>query len=104
MSTTYGDIFTAYAVSCYGSEGMPIELSEPFQGVLEDFDGTYVYIRTDKYYCLRVDINELKNVDVLSKSIFNDIIRAQCTCVNFKLNCEYRGRNNVLFPVTTPDN
>jgi len=41
---------------------MPIELSEPFQGVLEDFDGTYVYIRTDKYYCLKVDINELKNV------------------------------------------
>ena len=62
MSATHGDIFTAYAVSCYGREGMPIELSEPFQGVLEDFDGTYVYIRTDKYYCLRVDINELKNV------------------------------------------
>ena len=62
MSTAYGDIFTAYATLCYGTEGMPIELSEPFRGVLEDFDGTYVYMRTDKYYCLKVDINELKNV------------------------------------------
>ena len=62
MSSSYGDIFTAYAVSCFGVDAMPIELSEPFQGVLEDFDGYYLYVRTDKYYCLKIDINELKNV------------------------------------------
>lgn len=62
MSTLYGDIFTTYAIPCYQPDGMPVELSEPFQGILEDFDGNYVYIRTDKYYCLKVDINELKNV------------------------------------------
>lgn len=62
LSTIYGDMFTAIAVICFGLEETSIELSEPFQGVLENFDGTFVYISSEKHHCLKIDVNELKDV------------------------------------------
>ncbi len=62
MSTIFGDIFTTYASNCFGLNEAPIELSQPFQATLEDFDGSFLYLRTDRFYCIKVDINEIRDI------------------------------------------
>lgn len=62
MSTLFGDMFTTYASSCSGLNSAPIELSQPFQAIMEDFDGSYLYLRTDQFYCIKVDINEIRDL------------------------------------------
>ncbi len=50
MSLEFGDLFTTYAEKCYVHDSEPIELSQPFKAIFEDFDGTFLYIRTDDQF------------------------------------------------------
>ncbi len=62
MSTIYGDLFTTYASSCYGFNEAPVELSQPFQATLENFYGSYLYLRTNQFYCVKVGINKIRDI------------------------------------------
>ncbi len=62
LSTKYGDDITAMAINCTTYSTSLIELSEPFRARLEDFDGQVLRIRNDHYYCLKIDVGDLKDI------------------------------------------
>ena len=62
LSTRYGDILTAYGERCETFDRSPISLDEPFQAEFLNFDGTMITVRTEKYQCLRMNINDLEDI------------------------------------------
>ena len=69
LSCKYGDDVTAVAINCTTYSTSLIELSEPFKAFIEDFDGQFLKIRTDHYYCLKVDLGDLKDIFPCSNEI-----------------------------------
>ena len=62
LSTRYGDILTAVAERCETFDLSPVSLDEPFQAEFLNFDGTMITVRTEKYQCLRININDLEDI------------------------------------------
>ena len=62
LSTRYGDILTAVAERCETFDLSPVSLDEPFQAEFLNFDSTMITVRTEKYQCLRMNINDLEDI------------------------------------------
>ena len=62
LSTRYGDILTAVAERCDTFDLSPVSLDEPFQAEFLNFDSTMITVRTEKYQCLRMNINDLEDI------------------------------------------
>lgn len=62
LSSKYGDDITAMAMNCVSYSSSLIELAEPFRAHIEDYDGHFLRLRSDHYYCLRIDIGDLKDL------------------------------------------
>ncbi len=62
MSAKHGDENTALALNCTSNSSSLIEMSEPFQAYIEDYDGQYLRLRSDRYYCLKMDVRGLKDL------------------------------------------
>lgn len=60
-----GDKFTSIGVPCTNPARAAVELNKPFLAHLENFDGEVVWLRTQSYYCLKVGIEDIKDVNVL---------------------------------------
>lgn len=61
LSAEYGDDVTALGINCTFCGESYVELNEPFQGFLEDFDGEVLRIRTEHYYNLKVSVADVKS-------------------------------------------
>ncbi len=61
LSAAYGDDITALGINSTFSGDAYVELNEPFNGFLEEFDGETVRMRTDQYYNLKVSVADIKN-------------------------------------------
>lgn len=66
LSVDYGDDITAIGVPGSFSNESPVELKDPFEAYLEDFDGEVLRLRTPIHYCLKVSIADIKDIMVLS--------------------------------------
>ena len=66
LSVDYGDDITAIGVPGSFSNENPVELKDPFEAYLEDFDGEVLRLRTPIHYCLKVSIADIKDIMVLS--------------------------------------
>lgn len=62
LSLLYGDEITAVGITCTGSDRELHELSEPFEAVLQDFDGETLTLMTKVHGCIQVSIGDLKDV------------------------------------------
>ena len=62
LSAKYGDDITAMAINCTTYSTSFIELCDPFHANIEDYDGQFIKVRTNHYYCLKIDIADLKNL------------------------------------------
>lgn len=62
FSVKHGDKITAMAMNCNSYTTSLMEVSEPFQAYIEDYDGHFLKLRSDHYYCLKIDINEIKDL------------------------------------------
>ena len=68
QSKRYGDESTAIGVPCSSMESNPVELFEPFEAFLEEFDGEIIRLRTATFYCLKVSIADLMDAIPLKES------------------------------------
>ncbi len=66
QSMKYGDESTAIGVPCSTYESNPVELFDPFEAFLEDFDGEVLKLRTNSLYCLKVALIDLADISDLS--------------------------------------
>ncbi len=62
LSARYGDDVTAMAINCLSFSTSLIELPEPFQAYIEEYDGQFIKVRNSNYYCLKIDIGDLKDL------------------------------------------
>ncbi len=62
LSINYGDEITAIGTNCTFCGESFVELSEPFEGYLEDYDGETIRMRTDRYYNLKFSVADVKSV------------------------------------------
>lgn len=62
LSSKYGDDITAMAINCVSYSTSLIEINEPFRAHIEDYDGQFLRVRSDNYYCLKIDIGDLKDI------------------------------------------
>ena len=62
MNVKHGDEKTALALNCTSNSSTLIEMPEPFQAYIEDYDGQYLRLRSDRYYCLKMDVRWLKDL------------------------------------------
>ena len=69
LSADYGDSITAIGVPGSLSPENPVELKDPFEAFLEDFDGEVLRLRTPNHYCLKVSIADIKDITLLSTTI-----------------------------------
>ena len=69
LSVDYGDDITAIGVPGSFSLENPVELKDPFEAFLEDFDGEVLKLRTPIHYCLKVSIADIKDIMVLSTTV-----------------------------------
>lgn len=60
--------YNAFGIPCGSGERKVVELAEPFYAYLENFDGEVVWIRTVEYFCLKISVEDLKEVSVLVNS------------------------------------
>ena len=60
-----GDPFTSMGIPCTNPARSSVELGKSFLAHLENFDGEVLWIRTQSYYCLKLGIGEVKDVNVL---------------------------------------
>ncbi len=72
MSVSYGDHINAMGMPCGDGVRSGIELTEPFQAKLENFDGENLWLRTRSYYCLKVSISDLKDVMELTSETWKE--------------------------------
>ena len=63
----WGDNLTLIGYPCAEESEAPFEIREPFEAVFEDFDGGRLKLRTPRYYCFTVSIEEVKNIQILNK-------------------------------------
>ena len=73
LSITHGDEITAIGINSTFSGESFVELNEPFQGNLEDFDGETVRMRTDQYYNLKFSVADVKSIMELPSASENPL-------------------------------
>ena len=61
LSVNYGDDITAIGTCCSFLGERLVELHEPFQGFLEEFDGETIRIRNEQFGNLKVSVADLKS-------------------------------------------
>lgn len=63
VSTKFGDPLTAYGQICRdGKEVGAFEISDPFQAVIEDFDGKFIHLASEKYGRFKLAIREVRDI------------------------------------------
>ena len=72
LSTAYGDDINAVGVPCADGQRSSIEITEPFYARLENFDGENLWLRTRSYYCLKVNISDVKDIMILASETWKD--------------------------------
>ncbi len=68
LSVKQGDENTAQALNCTSNSSSLIEMTEPFQAYIEDYDGRYLRLRSDRFYCLKMDIRGIKDLILCTKA------------------------------------
>lgn len=71
LSARYGDDVTAMAINCLSFSTSLIEIAEPFQAYIEDYDGQFIRVRNSNYYCLKIDIGDLKDLIPCTETMKN---------------------------------
>ena len=72
LSVNNGDDITAIGTNCSFLGESFVELNEPFQGYLEEFDGETLRIRNEQYCNLKVSVADIKSAMELSAVIGYD--------------------------------
>ena len=72
LSVDYGDEITAIGIPGSFSSENPVELKDPFEAFLEDFDGEVLRLRTPIHYCLKVSIGDIKDVMALTSETWKE--------------------------------
>ncbi len=63
-----GDPFTSMGIPCTNPARSAVELPKTFLARLENFDGEVMWLRTQSFYCLKIGLGEIKDVNVLISS------------------------------------
>lgn len=66
MSKLSGDRVTLLGYPCADGPGEPFEIRESFEAVFEDFDGENLRVWTPRFYCLRISLEEIKDIRILA--------------------------------------
>ena len=64
FSMDFGDSFNAIGFPCPGrGPDLPIELRDPFQAKFLSYSGTVLMVSTEKYPCLLIDFDFIREVE-----------------------------------------
>ena len=62
MNQHAGDRATTIGYPCTEEPESPFEIRAPFEAVFEDFDGERIKVRTPRFYCLAIHVEEIKEI------------------------------------------